>query len=350
MSDLIAGSALQHFSTLVAELGGDAEGLLRRHGVDPAVIGATDRLVSYGLCATVVGAAALELDCPDFAMRLARKQGIQILGPVAVLVRHAATVGEAIEGVCRYLYHCAPPDIAQLRRTAHSAVFTLEIALRQVAYRDHWIEKGLMIATEAFRLMLGPEFAPRRVTMQHRRISEASVYRAFFGCPVEFGGEFNSVHLPIEVLGQPIPGHDPTILALAENYLAQVGPALPLVEHVRELIHRMLKIDQANLVGVARALLLHPRVLERRLAELGTTFERILDDTRRELAWELSGRMTRASQIATMLGYAEQASYSRACRRWYGQTPRQLIARRYGGRVQETTAPAHLGVASYVAK
>lgn len=329
MSDLITGLALLHFSSLVAELGGDPDALLRRHGMDPAAIGAADRLVSFTSCATVVGSAALELGCPDFGMRLARKQGIQILGPVAVLVRHAETVGDAIEGVSRYLYHCAPPDIAHLRRTSHSGVFTLSIAMRQLAYRDQWIEKGLMIAMEAFRLMLGNDFAPRRVTMQHRRISEPNVYREFFGCPVEFGCELNSVHLPIEVLSQPIPGRDPTILALAENYLAQIGPALPLVEHVRELIHGMLKVDQANLVGVARALLLHPRVLERRLAELGTTFERILDETRRELAWELSGRTTRVSQIAIMLGYAEQASYSRACRRWYGETPKQLIARRY---------------------
>ncbi|MEV2226353.1 helix-turn-helix domain-containing protein [Nocardia vinacea] len=34
------------------------------------------------------------------------------------------------------------------------------------------------------------------------------------------------------------------------------------------------------------------------------------------------------SQIATMLGYSDQSSYTRACRRWYGVSPRQLRARR----------------------
>ncbi|WP_414714303.1 hypothetical protein [Sphingobium sp.] len=34
------------------------------------------------------------------------------------------------------------------------------------------------------------------------------------------------------------------------------------------------------------------------------------------------------AQIATMLGYAEQSSYSRACRRWYDESPRELIAHR----------------------
>jgi AraC-like DNA-binding protein len=72
----------------------------------------------------------------------------------------------------------------------------------------------------------------------------------------------------------------------------------------------------------------HPRVVQRGLAESGTSFEEILDDIRRTMAWQLSATGMQASQIATTLGYSEQSSYTRACRRWYGQSPRQLIARR----------------------
>ncbi|AOH87235.1 hypothetical protein AWL63_24065 (plasmid) [Sphingomonas panacis] len=329
MADLISGTVLLNYPALVRELGGDPDRLLTAHNIAPAAVGVADRLLRYTAVATLVGETAADLNCPDFGMRLARKQGVQSLGPVAVLIRHAETVGDAIEGVSRYLYHCAPPDIAALRRGRSTAVFTLEIALRQMAYRDHWIEKGLMLTMEAFRLMLGPDFAPLRVTMQHRAISPPTAYRQFFGSPVEFGCELNSIHVPLAVLSKPIPGHDPTILAMAENYLSQIGSALPLVEHVRELIHRMLKINQANLVDVARALIVHPRILQRRLSEYGTSFEAILDEVRREMAWQLSERIPRASQIANMLGYSEQSGYSRACRRWYGQTPRQLIASRY---------------------
>lgn len=328
MVDLIAGTVLLHYSNLVRELGGNPEVLLETHGISPAAVGSAERLLSYTVVATLMGTTALELNCPDFGMRLGRKQGVQSLGPVAVLIRHAETVADALDGVCRYLYHCAPPDIAKLHRGQSTAVFTLEIALRQMAYRDHWIEKGLVLTMDALRLMLGDDFAPLRVTMQHRAISPPGAYREFFNCPVEFGCELNSIHVPLAVLDRPIPGRDPTILAMAENYLSQIGPALPLVEHVRELIHRMLKINQASLVGVAQALVVHPRILQRRLSEYGTSFEAILDDVRREMAWQLSERIGNVAQIATMLGYAEQSGYSRACRRWYGQTPRQLIANR----------------------
>ena len=94
------------------------------------------------------------------------------------------------------------------------------------------------------------------------------------------------------------------------------------------MTHRLLRINQATLTAVARAMALHPRVVQRRLAESGTSFEEILGDARRTTAWQLSATGMQASQISTTLGYSEQSSYTRACRRWYSQSPRQLLTRR----------------------
>lgn len=328
MADVIAGSALLHFSDLVSGLGGDPKALMRAHGIDPRAAGDPDRLLSYSGVTAVIGAAAVKLACPDFGMRLGKRQGIAILGPVALLVRHARTLADAVDGVSRYLYHCAPPDVSELKRGKRSAMYTLEIAAWQLAYRDQTVEKGLMVAMEAFRSMLGQDFVPLRVTMQHRQISPSETYCAYLGRRVEFGCEANSIHLPNDALRHVIEGRDPTVLALAEHYLAQISPTLPLAGRVQQLIQRLLKVDQANLIAVAKALMIHPRVLQRRLAESGTSFESILDKVRRENAWLLSERGLQAGQIATMLGYTEQSSYARACRRWYGESPRQLIERR----------------------
>jgi AraC-like DNA-binding protein len=327
MMDLIAGTALLHFADLASSLGGDPDALMRAQGLEPSAAGSPDRVLAYTKVAAVIAAAAVELECPDFGMRLARRQGIQILGPVAVLVRHAETVAAAIEGVSRNLYHCSPPESARLERGLRSAIFSFGIALRQVANREQMIEKGLGVSMEAFRLMLGNDFVPMRVTMQHPRISPPEAYQEMFGCPVEFEADLNSVHLPPEVLSRPIRGRDPAVLTLAEHYLAQSGPDLPLVDHVREQIHRMLRVGHADLLSVSRALILHPRVLQRRLADTGTSFEDILDGVRQDKARQLSERGMQVSQIATMLGYSEQSSYTRACRRWFGESPRQLIAR-----------------------
>ena len=40
----------------------------------------------------MLDASAAELDCPDFGLRLSRWQGLDILGPIAVIARNAATL------------------------------------------------------------------------------------------------------------------------------------------------------------------------------------------------------------------------------------------------------------------
>lgn len=105
-------------------------------------------------------------------------------------------------------------------------------------------------------------------------------------------------------------------------------PELAVADHVRGLPQRLLAVNHADLASVTRAMSLHPRVLQRRLADTGTSFEEILDEVRRDMAWDLSATGMQISQIATMLGYSETSSYTRACRRWYGESPRQLRTRR----------------------
>jgi|SRR6516165_3189640 AraC-like DNA-binding protein len=331
MSDVIRGTALLHFVDLVAQCGGDGEAFLRARGIDPSALNEFERFLSYSRATAAIGEAAKEFDCPDFGMRLGRMQGIQILGPVAVLIRHSRTVAEAFAGAARYLYVCAPPDIAELKQERHTARFTYSIALRQLAHRNQMIEKSLAVAMEAFRLLLGEDFVPLKVTFQHHRIAPSDNYQQTFGCPVEFGSDENAVHFNVQLLNRPVPGRDSIALSLAENYLASTKPNLALVDHVREAIHRLLTINRASLLVVASAVGLHPRVLQRGLAEAGTSFEDILDDVRCAMAWQLSASGLRVSQISTMLGYSEQSSYARACHRWHGMSPRQLIMQRKNG-------------------
>jgi AraC-like DNA-binding protein len=78
---------------------------------------------------------------------------------------------------------------------------------------------------------------------------------------------------------------------------------------------------------VADALSMHPRTLQRRLRELGTTFEDIKDEARRDLAHRyLAHRDVPLAQVTALLDYSEQSALTRSCHRWFGATPRVLRA------------------------
>lgn len=72
-------------------------------------------------------------------------------------------------------------------------------------------------------------------------------------------------------------------------------------------------------------LAMHPRSLQRKLHEEGTSFELIKDQLRQQLLLQyLVDSQASMSQIASVLGFSEQSALSRACKNWFGMTPRQL--------------------------
>jgi AraC-like DNA-binding protein len=99
------------------------------------------------------------------------------------------------------------------------------------------------------------------------------------------------------------------------------------VTRVETAIRRTLGTDSCNRNGVARAMAIHPRTLHRRLEREGETFDQIRDRVRREMAeYYLCKTNAPLSQVASIIGYSEQAVLSRSCQRWFGQTPRKFRA------------------------
>jgi AraC-like DNA-binding protein len=70
---------------------------------------------------------------------------------------------------------------------------------------------------------------------------------------------------------------------------------------------------------------MHPRTLQRRLAEAGTSFVAELERHRARRAREMlaEGRLS-VGEIAFALGYSEPSTFHRAFRRWTGTTPAEF--------------------------
>jgi len=75
---------------------------------------------------------------------------------------------------------------------------------------------------------------------------------------------------------------------------------------------------------VASELHLSPRTLQRRLSAEDWTYNDLVDDVRFAMARRrMAGSDTPLKAVAADLGFSEQASFTRAFRRWIGVTPRE---------------------------
>ncbi|MBH9551563.1 AraC family transcriptional regulator ligand-binding domain-containing protein [Inhella sp. 4Y17] len=165
---------------------------------------------------------------------------------------------------------------------------------------------------------------------------ERAARDAAWGLAVQYDAPVTEARFPAALLSEPVPGADPALFPLLEQRAAQMLAARQqaLMQHpaaenhlltaVRAQIAERLAQDGARVAPVAAALHLSPRTLQRRLAEAGSSFQALLDATRRELARQyLRNPALSLTEIAFLLGYAEQSSFSHAVRAWEGCTPQQ---------------------------
>ena len=171
------------------------------------------------------------------------------------------------------------------------------------------------------------------VSFLHAQQGPDAAYRDALGCPVRFGQPWCGFELSSQMAARRIENADPETQRIATKYLeATYLPAsAPLSDRVAELTRRLLPTGQCSAEAIADELAMHPRTLQRRLADEGVRCQDVIDRERRaQAARYLAEPGLHLSQIAGLLGYAEQSALNRSCRRWFGKTPRQSGSSRGG--------------------
>ena len=116
----------------------------------------------------------------------------------------------------------------------------------------------------------------------------------------------------------------------------------PLVTEVRRLLRTELLRDTCSVTGVARLFAMHRRTMSRYLLNRGLTFRQVANEIRFEIACDLLENTDMAlGQIATALRYSEPSAFTRAFRRWCGQSPSDWRASHPGARTSRRTWKPH---------
>lgn len=334
MTQFVRAAALTGYPQLAQGLGLDTPSLLERFELPLAALHDPDRLISYPAFINLLEESALLGHCPDFGLRLAHVQGIGILGAIAVLLRQARNVGEAIELGVRYLFVHSPalslhvqPDAEQPDR------INLLLDIRQVnlVARPQVVSLSLSILCQGLRELSGGRVQPLRVSLPQPKPADASAYRRAYGCSVRFMAPAASVQLLASDLEVVSTDQDPLVRKLALDYLERYAHPTHgrLRDQVKNLARSLLGSGLAGQGDIARSLALHPRTLQRRLQAEGCSFGDILDEVRQEQFRALIALPDGPdlTQIAHILGYAEASVLSRSCKRWFGVSPKAMRER-----------------------
>jgi AraC-like DNA-binding protein len=174
--------------------------------------------------------------------------------------------------------------------------------------------------------------------------ANAHVYAETFGCPVKFNMPHNVMEFADADLVMALPPNPPLQDGAGQPMLASLARAEPptFSARVQALLASLLPKGPPHRDDVAAQLMMSERTLQRRLAEEGTSFTNLVDDTRRELARQsLSCGELSLKMLSFQLGFSEPSAFYRACKRWFGMAPSDIVhlAHQPGPGLQELAPP-----------
>jgi len=177
------------------------------------------------------------------------------------------------------------------------------------------------------RMNLQQDLSPVSVSFTHSRPVCAGKYYEFFHSPVTFSAPLANISLPLDVVDVDLPAKNDELAELSDQLMVKYIASLnniDLITQVKKIIAENLPSGNVSLDNVASVLCVGKRKLQRMLQQETTSFITLLNDTRMELAKQyVLDKSMDITEIAFLLGFAEQSSFSRSFKRWIGQSPSQ---------------------------
>jgi AraC-like DNA-binding protein len=278
----------------------------------------------------------------DLGLRL----GVETLSDyedVAMLAAlHSATLGEGLQKLARYKRLVCPEKV------------WIDVEEHEARLRFEWLfaeDDPPTLVTDllfAFVLRLAQRgttkpIRPRRVELTRRRANEAML-RRHFGCELRFDAPHDVMVFDEAALALPMVNRNPQLLSVLlpglELAVAQDDHGQTLVDDVRVALGEVMCGARPAIARVAKSLGMSARTMQRRLGELGTTYQDVLDDVRRRSARRLlASTDLEMGEIAFLLGFEEVNSFMRAFHGWEGTTPAKWRAKASVRRVELRRKP-----------
>lgn len=310
----------------------DTRQILQAARVDPATLQDPDARISIEQV-DVLWRTAYELSGdPNLALHAVEVLPFGAYRVVDLLASSAPTIGTALSKVSDYF-----PLINDVVRLPYAVgdrcvTVAVEAPSRPSAITRPYAEYTLAAVFLRTRTATNQRYRLMRVEFTHSAPPDVGEHERIFECPVRFGADACQLVVARDVWDTPCIGTDRTLFSVLDTHarmlLDQHPHTVDIADRVHGAIDAELRGGQPTLESIANRLAMSPRTLQRRLKDQGVVFNDVLDAMRfRAAKAYLAQGDIAGTEIAYLLGFAEQSSFNRAFKRWSGQTPTEYRRR-----------------------
>ncbi len=265
----------------------------------------------------------------EFGLHLGATGNMAALKIVGQLIQFSDTVETALEKAIEYLQLLTNAFNIHLKKGENTFRILFELDRRcpidfPVAAR-HLMSSVMAFAYKEIRFLIGKNCLPLDAALQFRTDATDQYYR-IFNTHLKFEAANNYLEFDKGILQQRIHYADYELLMVLEKVACE--RLMQLNDHrktfrskVKSMIYTQLEPALPSVSDVATLLNLSSRSLQRKLKEEGTSYSKITEEIRKELAVIYLKKDHSVKEVSYLLGYAESSSFINAFRKWFRTTP-----------------------------
>ena len=324
MAKLVRAASLNGYVELARSMGLNSTRLLKAVDVDPAVIVDPDYRIPIRALVQVLELSASASGVEDFGLRLSELREFTNLGPVSLVARDEPVVRGALGVFISYLHLHSEALRIDMKEQDGQAILSLHVEINEPLVMRQSVELGVGVLFRILRQLLGSKWQPVLVAFSHGRPRGSTAHRRIFGGRIEFDHDFSGIVCSSSDLDRPNPMANPSFRRYARQYLDLIDRprSATTVDQVRQLMFGLLPTGRCSLKTVAHGLGVDRQTVHRHLAAAGTTYSRLLDEVRGDLAtrYVLEGDR-RIAEVGEVLGFSQISAFSRWFRKRFGKPP-----------------------------
>lgn len=263
---------------------------------------------------------------PGFSVRIGQQMKMDDYGVLGLSWKTCSKAGEIFERCERYFHLLSNTYVFQVEQEGELS----HVHLHRDAHR-----RGVELSNEAtfsatvvvLQTMTETDMAPVRVAFKHGPPKDRTSYREAFQCPILFHQPQNTLSYTTADLETRTAKADISInrflLERVEEERKGIEVSSSKIElDVEALIQDALPSGIPSIGQIGQHIGMSSRTLSRRLAENGITFRDLVKRTQEKFSKDLLQNSSHSiSEIAFQTGFSEQSAFSRAFKRWTGQSP-----------------------------
>lgn len=309
---------------VIESYGHDPAPIFRAQNIDVRTISDPNARARKSALTAVWANAEKLIDDPAFGLKYAEFLHPSHLGALGYAWLTSTSLRTALNRLSRYVHFIA--DNIEVGLDEKDDQVRVTVRESDVVSRMVWAsDSSLAIVTALCRMNYGVALNPVAVDFQHAEPRNSGKYYALFRCPVGFSRGADCITLHTNVVDKKLPSANPQLAQLNDQVMIQTLGRLSkerIVPRVKSIIIENLPSGSVSDEMVAAELNMSTRALQRKLQRKETTFKQLLTETRQELADKyIRNNQLSLTEISFMLGFSEVSSFSRAFKRWTGESP-----------------------------